>query len=267
MNLSTVRGILEEAGRRSRQVSVDASSMPSPDPSMLTQQSDDNLKQEMARPLSDEEMLARARAAYRSGDFTSLAAGPEANGPWKRVKAVGRFVVFRRETGGPNELEAMCAGRLDASLEEVASILRSSSEAEHNAAMAGLYAKNFIFGSYERDVPCSENQEQHLAEDDAVMDSIEQLAVKTKSFARTAMLGNNEQWCYFDYFRRKTERDGFTISKRALGPSEVTPGRIVGDNARVDQLHGLNASYLKVTENRQVAIVKAILGAAAHKSD
>lgn len=137
----------------------------------------------------------------------------------------------------------MCAGRLDASIEEVASILRSSSEIEHNASMTALYAKSFIFGSYEREVSCCKargNQDDNVVHDD----SGEQLVVKTKSFARTTMLGRNEQWCYYDYFQRKKERDGFTISKRALPPSELTPGRILGENAHVDQLHDLNASYL-----------------------
>eukprot|EP00644_Phytophthora_capsici_P000783 jgi/Phyca11/564879/estExt2_Genewise1.C_PHYCAscaffold_160371 len=98
--------------------------------------------------------------------------------------------------------------------------------------MSALYAKSFIFGSYEREVTVHKG------------DHNEQLVVKTKSFARTTILGHNEQWCYFDFFQRKKEHDGFTITKRALSPSEVTPGRIVGSNAHVDQLHGLNASYL-----------------------
>jgi len=95
-------------------------------------------------------------------------------------------------------------------------------------------------------VPCSEQENQGDDDDDedtAVL-ADEQLAVKTKSFSRSTMLGRNEQWCYSDYFQRDEERGGFTISKRALPPFESTPGRIVEENARVDQLHGLSASYL-----------------------
>ncbi|KAG3169231.1 hypothetical protein PI124_g1535 [Phytophthora idaei] len=221
--------------------------MSSPTPTISTQSDDDN-QQEVVRPtasLSDQEMLDRARAAHDNEDFRAMSAGPEANGPWKRVEAADRFVVFRREVRAsnnekrPNELEVMCAGRLDASLEEVASILRSSSEGEHNAAMAALYAKDFIFGSYERDVPYPGDNQNETDDHNH-----EELSVKTQSFARTAMLANNEQWCYFDYFQRKKERDGFTISMRALPPTESTPGRILGQNARVDQLHGLSTSYL-----------------------
>ncbi|EEY63235.1 uncharacterized protein PITG_15468 [Phytophthora infestans T30-4] len=177
-------------------------------------------------------MLKRARAAHDNEDFCALSAGPEANGPWKRVEAADRFVVFRRQVKAssnekrPNELEVLCAGRLDASLEEVASILRSSSEGEHNASMSALYAKDFIFGSYEREVPCFQNLANSQSE--TVTQNHEQLS----------------QWCYLDYFQCKQERDGFTITKRALSPTESTPGRIAGLNARVDQLHGLSASYL-----------------------
>ncbi|KAG6608868.1 uncharacterized protein IUM83_12891 [Phytophthora cinnamomi] len=245
--------MFEEAGRRRRQgwggsgSSDDASSWT---PSLSTQQSDEDAQPESKLTpvtLSDEEMLERARAAHNREDFTSLSAGPEANGPWRRVDTVDRFVVFRREVvesnnDNQNDLDVLCAGRLDASIEEVASILRSSSEVEHNASMTALYAKSFIFGSYEREVYCCQYPRSNQTQDDS--NSGEQLTVKTKSFARTTMLGRNEQWCYFDYFQRKKERDGFTISKRALLPSESVPGRITGENARVDQLHGMNASYL-----------------------
>ncbi|ETO76285.1 hypothetical protein F444_08300 [Phytophthora nicotianae P1976] len=210
--------------------------------------------------LSDDELLKRAREAHTSVDFGSLAAGPESNGEWKRVESADGFAVFRRQGSMNNNgkqregLEVMCVGHVKASVEEITSILRSSSEAEHNTVMSGLYDKGFIFGSYEREVSCTENLDD---DDDDDVDNDEQLAVKTKSFSRTTILGHNEQWCYFDYFQRKKDRDGFAISKRALPPSEDTPGRIVGDHSRVDQLHGLNASYLvdKIPNQKEVRVV------------
>ncbi|KAE9316731.1 hypothetical protein PR003_g18648 [Phytophthora rubi] len=262
--------MFEEGRRRQRQRQgwggSGSSSTPDSTPSLATQQSDeDSQSEEKLTPvtLSDAQMLDRARAAHNREDFASLSAGPEANGPWKRLYTVDRFVVFQREVvesnNSQNDLDVLCAGRLDASIEEVASILRSSSEIEHNASMTALYAKSFIFGSYEREVSCSrvrdptDNQDDNIVDDD----SGEQLTVKTKSFTRTTMLGRNEQWCFFDYFQRKTERDGFTISKRALLPTESVPGRIVGENARVDQLHGMNASYLvdKLPDRKGLRVV------------
>ncbi|KAG7387924.1 hypothetical protein PHYPSEUDO_013322 [Phytophthora pseudosyringae] len=224
-----------------------------PAPSFSTQQSDEfDTEADLARafkPPSDTEMLERARASHMNVDFDALSAGPGKGGPWKRVEAADQFVVFKHPSSTERDgsripgLEVMCAGRLDASLEEVASVLRSNSAVDLASSMQGLHAKNFIFGSLDRDVPCSDNQ-QGDQEDDANVDTSEQLNVKTSSFMRSNMFSRNEQWCFSDYFQRKTERDGFTISQRALPPQEPTPGRVVGNNARVDQLHGLNATYL-----------------------
>ncbi|RLN78400.1 hypothetical protein BBJ28_00026437, partial [Nothophytophthora sp. Chile5] len=209
------------------------------------------------QPPSDAEILERARSTHKSVDFVALAAGPELGGPWQRVEAADRFVVFRLQASKTVEAqpevnvhdksepgpEVLCAGRLTASLEEVASILRPATGADHNAAMVGLYAKRFIFGSLERSIPCSTATKDCSADD--VSSSVdEQLAVKTSSFLRTSLFASNEQWCYLDYFQRKQERDGFTIFQQALSPSEATPGRVIGAHARVEQLHQLNASYL-----------------------
>ncbi|KAG1707185.1 hypothetical protein DVH05_026381 [Phytophthora capsici] len=196
---------------------------------------------------SEAYMLQRARESHSNVDFKALSAGPEQGGPWKRVKAADQFVVFKRppSTDSKGErlpgLEVMCAGRLNSSLEEVASLLRSNSEDDHKYTMLGLHKKNFIFGSLDREIPCSV---VHGNQEEDAVDTSEQLTTKTSSFLRSTPFGRNEQWCYDDFFQRKPERDGFTISQCALPPWEPTPGRCVGENARVDQLHGLNAAYL-----------------------
>lgn len=198
-------------------------------------------------PQSDSELLDRARAFHLTVDFDALAAGPRLGGPWRRIEATDHFVVFKRPSSAkatgsriPGR-EVLCAGRLDASIEEVESILWSSSDGDLVCSMQGLYAKSFIFGSIERDVPCS-NEQQNDENENA--DTSEQLNIKTSSFVRSTLFSRNEQWCFTDFFQRKQTRDGFTISQRALSPMESTPGRVVGRHARVDQLHGLNASYV-----------------------
>ncbi|EGZ23045.1 hypothetical protein PHYSODRAFT_324308 [Phytophthora sojae] len=204
---------------------------------------------------SEAELLRRARSVHSNTDFNALAAGPEQGGPWQCVETVERFSVFQRQSADTStaaasrntivraRLEVLCAGRLDASLDEVARILCPETEAEHNAAMKGLYDKNFIFGSIERNVPCTRSIRCGAS---CVTEPVngEQLAVKTSSFVHTALFGHNEQWCYTYFFQRKPERDGFTISQRALRADESTPGRVKGAHARVHQLHGLAASYL-----------------------
>lgn len=221
----------------------------SPAPSFTTQESDTlnatPYAPELNKPFTDDDLLEQARDAHTSIDFESLASRLDNHEEWKHVEAADGFAVFQRlvcDDDSKHNLEVMCVGRIKASLEELASILHSTSEAEHNTIMSGLYAKSFIFGSFEREVGCTENQKDE--DEDALLTNDEQLVVKADSFARTSIWGRNEQWCFFDYFQRKKERDGFTILKRALPPSMKTPGRIEGENYRVDQLHGLNASYL-----------------------
>ncbi|GMF19957.1 unnamed protein product [Phytophthora fragariaefolia] len=251
-----MRRILEEASKRRHRGWNDQQYSTSdfdPAPSFSTHQSDEfesesGLNNDY-KPPSDTEMLERARGAHMSVDFVALAAGPERGGPWQRVEAADRFVVFKRPASAALNgnhipgLEVMCAGRLDASLEEVASVLRSNSKADLASMMQGLHPKNFIFGSLDRDVPCSKEKSKDDTQD-SINNTSEQLSVKTNSFTRTTLFSRNEQWCFSDFFQRKKERDGFTISQRALPPLEPTPGRVVRNNARVDQLHGLNASYL-----------------------
>ncbi|KAG2770340.1 hypothetical protein PC129_g12164 [Phytophthora cactorum] len=189
-----------------------------------------------SRHSSDTEILNRARDVHAHIDFAQLAAGPNARGLWKRVEAAERFVIFRQDC--LPVAEVLCAGRLNASIEEVAAILCPLSEAEHNAVMKALYAKRFLCGSVERNIP--------LGEDTAPGDNVngQKLAVKTSSFARSSVFGSNEQWCYTDLFQRKIERDGFVISQQSLPHFEFTPGRMIGAQDRVDQLHDLATSYL-----------------------
>ncbi|ETM47329.1 hypothetical protein L914_07953 [Phytophthora nicotianae] len=254
MSLAKVRGMFEDVSKRRRRgwngsqySESSGTNLSDPTPSFSTQQRDEFDNENANKPLSDAEMLERARVSHMNVDFDALSAGPEKGGPWHRVEAADRFVVFKRPSSAPANgiripgLEVMCAGRLDASIEEVASVLRSNSELDLASTMEGLHAKNYIFGSLDRDVPCSDEQQQDHESD---VNASEQLNVKTSSFMRTNLFSRNEQWCFTDFFQRKKERDGFTISQRALPPFEPTPGRVVGDNARVDQLHGLNASYL-----------------------
>ncbi|KAG1705768.1 hypothetical protein DVH05_003518 [Phytophthora capsici] len=198
------------------------------------------------RLLSDLELLRRARSVHANTDFSALAT-IEDSGAWQTIETVNRFSIFRRhDTARPTRrtvqrephTEVLCAGRLDASLDEVTRILCPDSEAEHNATMRGLYDKNFIFGTIDR---CN-----GYWNTDADTTDGEQLAVKTISFVHTKPFGHNEQWCYLDFFQRNSERDGFTISQRSLRPDESTPGRVAGDHARVHQLHRLAASYLVV---------------------
>ncbi|KAG6608872.1 uncharacterized protein IUM83_12889 [Phytophthora cinnamomi] len=263
MNMSMVRGMLEQVGRRRTSYPWPSSSAQRSDISeggessstlstatQPSEASDDaDRGRSSSKPLSDAEVLRKAREAHDRVDFKKLAAGPNVGGPWKRVEGANRFVVFRRQDSKAGTFEAtfksridtapevLCAGRIDACIEEIVGILCPRTEAEHKAAMTALYDKRFLCGSVERVVPCSED-----ASGDG--DLSEHLVVKTSSFAHSALFSPNEQWCHADFFQRKSERDGFTISQNSLGRYELTPGRMAGAPTRVDQLHDLTAAFL-----------------------
>ncbi|KAL3659094.1 hypothetical protein V7S43_015978 [Phytophthora oleae] len=142
-----IRGV---PGLKSNEVSDESSNY-----SIATQPSetDENYStSSQSKPFSDAELLARARDLHRRIDFHALAAGPNAGGPWKRVEAADRFVLFRDEKN--NVPEVLCAGRIDAAIEEIGSILCPQNEGEHNAVMTALHEKRFLFGSLERSVAC-----------------------------------------------------------------------------------------------------------------
>ncbi|KAJ8577117.1 hypothetical protein ON010_g2086 [Phytophthora cinnamomi] len=258
-----VRGMLEQVGRRRTSYPWPSSSAQRSDISeggessstlstatQPSEASDDaDRGRSSSKPLSDAEVLRKAREAHDRVDFKKLAAGPNVGGPWKRVEGANRFVVFRRQDSKAGTFEAtfksridtapevLCAGRIDACIEEIVGILCPRTEAEHKAAMTALYDKRFLCGSVERVVPCSED-----ASGDG--DLSEHVVVKTSSFAHSALFSPNEQWCHADFFQRKSERDGFTISQNSLGRYELTPGRMAGAPTRVDQLHDLTAAFL-----------------------
>jgi hypothetical protein len=247
MNLAMVRGMIEQVGRRRR-------SSPSESSRRKSSEASDDAGPRYSKPPTDEETLRRAREAHTLVGFGALAAGPNIGGPWQRVEGADGFVVYRKqdvkgledadpaeENAGP---EVMCAGRLDACIEEMTAVLCPLGEDEHNAVMTVLYAKRFLCGSFERSVRCSDKVELEDECTPGDNEHGEELAVKTSSFARSALFGNNEQWCFTDFFQRKAERDGFTVSQRSLTRDEATPGRITATQTRVDQMNDLSAAYL-----------------------
>ncbi|KAL4159408.1 hypothetical protein PRNP1_005168 [Phytophthora ramorum] len=248
------RGLLEQVAERlqSRESESRSTFSMATQSSEASDESDNGRKR--SKPPTDAEMLQRARDAHNHIQFNALAAGPNAGGPWKRVEVTDRFVLFLQDDRAkPASLETstnlklekcpevLCAGRLDACLEEIVAVLHPRGEAEHNAVMRALYSKRFLCGSVERGVPCVDMDEKPVYGD---TENGEELVVKTSSFARSALFGTNEQWCYTDFYQRKAERDGFTISQRSLPCDEFVASRMVGAPTRVDQLHHLTAAYL-----------------------
>ncbi|ETL40926.1 hypothetical protein L916_07994 [Phytophthora nicotianae] len=211
MKLGIVRRVVEQGGKHR------SSPGPSQSDSIATQPSDASLTGRHSKVPSDTKILNRARDALDHVDVKALAAGPNAGGPWKRVEAVDRFVIFRQEDklvdSVTRDTEVLCAGRLDASIEEVAAILCPLSEAEHNAVMKALYGNRFLCGSVERTIPCSGDTMSGNSVNG------QELTVKTSTFARSTMFGPNEQWCYTNMFQRKEDPRNLTTDVESKAQS------------------------------------------------
>ncbi|KAG3184907.1 hypothetical protein PC128_g13550, partial [Phytophthora cactorum] len=95
---------------------------------------------------------------------------------WKRVERSTVFTLLKRDD------EVLAQARLDASIEEVASVLGATTDQLHAATMEGLYDDAFIAGSVAYVERPHENDQE-----------FKQLAVKTSNFVHSKILGKNEQ--------------------------------------------------------------------------
>ncbi|RLN59488.1 hypothetical protein BBJ28_00016234 [Nothophytophthora sp. Chile5] len=201
-------------------------------------------------------LVAEAEAQHDRVDFGALVEMAESptlplagrgNQRWKRVESSTAFSLFKRDG------EVLALSRVQASVEEVASILGATTDTTHAAAMGGLYSKAFIAGSVayvERPQTSGTTEQVH-----------QHLAVKTSSFVHSDLLGKNEQWCFAELFRRKPELDGFMITQGSLlaRQARLLPARLAIQDStrRVAQLRGVTAAYLveRLPRNRGLRIV------------
>ncbi|KAG6608876.1 UDP-glucuronic acid decarboxylase 1 [Phytophthora cinnamomi] len=188
------------------------------------------------------DLVAEAEALHDRLDFATfvdLAESPrlpylrDGQSQWKRVEKASTFTLLKRDD------EVLALARLDASVEEVASILAATTDPLHAAAMKGLYGDAFIAGTvaYVLRPQTYEDIQVH-----------QHLAVKTTSFVHSDMLGKNEQWCFAENFRCNPEGDSFTLTQGSLSATQAhtLPARSVlkDDTRRVAQLRGVTAAYL-----------------------
>ncbi|GMF42166.1 unnamed protein product [Phytophthora fragariaefolia] len=188
------------------------------------------------------DLVADAEALHDRLDFATfvdvaecpqLPSYRDGQSQWKRVEKSATFTLLKRDD------EVLALARLDASVEEVASILAPTTDPVHAAAMRGLYGDAFIAGTV------AYVQRPGTLDDDRVR---QHLAVKTTSFVHSELLGKNEQWCFAENFRCKPNGDSFTLTQGSLSASQehALPARsALKDRAnRVAQLRGVTAAYL-----------------------
>ncbi|ETK84259.1 hypothetical protein L915_10773 [Phytophthora nicotianae] len=188
------------------------------------------------------DVMADAEALHDRVDFATyidIAESPrlplcrDGREQWKRLERSSTFTLLKRED------EVLALARLDASVEEVAKILGGTTDPMHAAAMKALYGDSFIAGSVayiQRPRPYEEDQ------------VYQQLAVKSSNFVHSDMLGNNEQWCFAEILRCKSDGDSFTLTQGSLSSQQAhsLPARsaLKDSSRRVAQLRDVTAAYL-----------------------
>lgn len=179
----------------------------------------------------DEDLLDRAEMALAAAECRPLALPMQPKWKWSETRR--DFSLFKRSmrsiASGGERPEVLCSGRLQATVQEVASILHSTDAKSFENTMKGLYGKAFIFGSVEHTVEDQDNQHEPC------------LSVKTASFVHADAFGKNDQWCFFDYIAREPDMDGCRIVLKSLLPQESPHGRLPAAN--VNQLQGLVVQY------------------------
>ncbi|KAI9910568.1 hypothetical protein PsorP6_010347 [Peronosclerospora sorghi] len=192
--------------------------------------------------LDDDELLLRVQKAN-----AAVALKKALTAPLHSWDTIHQLSSIRLGSGTRRELfdlswrtsgdtyEVFSVGCIACSPRELVSVLNSRHESEYNAAMKGLYARQFIYGSI-----------VHIS------DSLplgHRLGVRTACFARSKLLARNQQWCYLDYFQPTSETvtgsmssdisQGFSISLISLSEHELAVGKARG--GRVDQLDNITA--------------------------
>ncbi|KAG7381083.1 hypothetical protein PHYPSEUDO_006458 [Phytophthora pseudosyringae] len=181
------------------------------------------------------DFVAEAEALHDRGDFASfisIAESPrlpyfrDGQAQWKRVERSPTYTLLKRES------EVLALARLDASVEEVASILGATTDQLHASTMRGLYGDAFITGSVAYVLRPRGDQ---------------QVTVKATSFVHSDMLGKNEQWCVAESLRCQPDGDSFTLTQASLSAPQARslPARsaLQGSSRRVAQLRGVTAAY------------------------
>ncbi|KAG3111163.1 hypothetical protein PI125_g9370 [Phytophthora idaei] len=197
-------------------------------------------------------LMAGAEALHDGVDFANfvnIAGSPQLpffrndQTQWKRVERSTVFTLLKRDD------EILAQARLDASIEEVVSVLGATTDQLHAATMEGLYDDAFIAGSVAYVERPHENDQE-----------FKQLAVKTSNFVHSKILGKNEQWCFGETLRSKPEGDSFTITQSSLeaDQSQSLPARLAlkDTKRRVAQLRDVSTAYLveRTTDTQRLRI-------------
>ncbi|CAI5738904.1 unnamed protein product [Hyaloperonospora brassicae] len=203
--------------------------------------------------LSDEELLTLAREASDRVDFRRLTNRQASLRNWKWKTVANAFTAFSHGDGFESAQEVLATGEMKASLNELAHILSTATDVDHDMMMRSVY-KDYIHGSVVHVV--RPPRVKTTAEAANVVVEVEsKLTVKTSAFERSRLFKNHEQWCFLEYFEKVSSADSFTVTLTSVPETALLAGKMKAD--RVDELPDLTAAYLieKISASNLVRVV------------
>ena len=149
---------------------------------------------------------------------------------WNWLANKGGVTVYDRTFDAKYSAFAHC--KLDASLEEVQSVLQTDSSAAYQCNMVHLHGKEFLFGDVVHAAP---------VEKDPTANKTALLTVKTAVFARKRFFRKHQQMVSVDY--TVTDHDKRIVMQvaRAVDPTALLTGFV--PLRHVDQLDGIVSGY------------------------
>ncbi|GMF55219.1 unnamed protein product [Phytophthora fragariaefolia] len=243
-------GLKRFTSERSRHDSWDVTT--SKDLSIVDSQTDHDPVSNQGRVrLGNSDLLQLARDATGKVDFRRLTNRQASLSNWKWKSVANGFTVFSHGDGLEAAQEVMTTGEMKASLNELSFILSTTADSDHDMVMRSLY-KDYIHGAVVHVVDTSLDASSVSA---CKSDMESKLTVKTSAFERSRLFKNHEQWCFLEYYEKRSSADAFTVTLTSVPEKELLAGKMKAD--RVDELPDLTAAYLieKIPASNSVRVV------------
>ncbi|CAI5723404.1 unnamed protein product [Peronospora destructor] len=201
--------------------------------------------------LGDKQLLQLAREATDKTDFCRLTNRQASLSNWKWKTIGNEFTAFSHGDGLESAQEVLATGEMKASLNELSHILCTTTDADHDMVMRSVH-KDYIHGAVVHVVDPSLGSPSTSA---LKSEMTSKLTVKTSVFERSRMFKNHEQWCFLEYYEKKSNADAFTVTLASVPETDLLAGKMKAD--RVDELPDLTAAYLveKIPSSNLVRVV------------
>ncbi|KAJ0406143.1 hypothetical protein ATCC90586_000600 [Pythium insidiosum] len=189
--------------------------------------------------ISDQRLVSAALDAKRAVQWEDILMSSRM-GPsrWKFQETVGDFTIYTRQES--QRYAVLAVGVVPCSVAELQQLLRTTSHEDHAQLMDGLFASEFLEGSFVHEIRLGSSSCSHVVVPDSGS-RLSQLAVKTATFAKTGWLSNHEEWCYLDAEYVAPSGQSFEKILTTVRPKDVLAGKSSGRSAKF--LHNVTMGY------------------------